>query len=294
MKLKGLGYQKRCALFSLCCVLPWILGFFVFSLKPMIDTLVYSFCITQTRPDASMKLSFVGLDNYTEVLFRWNDFMEGLFEYASQIFLMMPMIVIMGLLIALLLNAPVPGRKALRALYFLPVVLLQGPLMQVVSSLGGMRIPGISGMFVFDFIQESLPTFLSSPIMYIVNQFILIIWYSGVQILICLAGLQKQDKNMYEAAGIDGASAWQSFWKITLPILRPFILLSAIYTIVDLSTADMNPLIALIKDNMYTRSSGFGFPAAITWLYFLVMLLVTGMVVLLLGRREKKERVKHG
>ncbi len=294
MRIGKLGYKKRCVLFSFCCVLPWIIGFCVFSLKPLADTLIYSFCITKTRPDASIKLSFVGLDNYVEVLFKWNDFMEGMFEYASQIFLMMPVIVIMGLMIALLLNAPAPGRKFLRALYFLPVVLLQGPLMAVVSSLGGMRIPGIGNMFVFAFIQESLPEFISGPIMYIVNQFVLIIWYSGVQILICLAGLQKQDKNMYEAAGIDGASAWQSFWKITLPISRPFILLSAIYTVVDLSTADMNPLITVIKDNMYTRSSGFGFPAAITWLYFLVMLLVAGLVLLLLGRREKKERVKHG
>ena len=286
--LKKIGYRRRCALFSFLCVLPWLVCFLVFSAKPLADSVIYSFCRTSFRPDATIKLEFVGLDNFRAVLIDWNDFWEAFFDYAYQIGLMLPVVVIFSLLIAILLNAKIPGRGILRAVFFLPVVLMQGPLMSIVTGLKGMSISGIDSMFVFSFISSSLPDFLSVPLMYIVRQFVVIIWYSGVQILICLAGLQKQDRNMYEAAFIDGASSWQVFWKITLPVSRPFILLSAVYTVVDISTADINPFIALIKDNMYTKSSGFGFPSAITWLYFFIVLAAAGIVALLLRSREKK------
>lgn len=288
--MKKLGHKKKSALFAFACVLPWLIGFLAFSFKPLLDTVIYSFCSTAFTANGTIKLTFCGLESYQYILFRWNDLWEALFDYLFQICLMTPIIVAFALLIAILLNAELPCRGVFRVVFFLPVVLMQGALMDIVSDLDGMSIAGVDSMFVFSFIRQSLPEVVSSPIMYIVRNFIPIIWYSGVQILICLAGLQKQDRNMFEAASIDGASAWQVFWKITLPLSRPFILLSALYTVLDLSTADSNPVIALIKENMYTKSSGFGFPAAIACIYFLVVLLIAGLAALLLTERKKVKR----
>ncbi len=286
-RVKKLGHKKRSALFAFACVLPWLIGFLTFSLKPLLDTVIYSFCGTAFTPSGTIKLTYIGLESYQYILFRWNDSWEALFDYFYQIGLMMPIIVAFSLLIAILLNAKVPCRGVFRAVFFLPVVLMQGALMEIVTDLDGMSIAGVDSMFVFAFVKQSLPEVVSTPIMYIVRNFIPIIWYSGVQILICLAGLQKQDRNMFEAASIDGASAWQVFWKITLPLSRPFILLSALYTVLDLSTSDRNPVIALIVENMYTKSSGFGFPAAIACVYFVVVLVVAGLVTLLLSEKKK-------
>lgn len=286
-RLFALGHRRKSQLFSFACVLPWLIGFLFFSLKPLVDTVIYSFCDTAFTADGTIKLEVSGLESYRYILFMWNDSWEALFDYFYQIGLMMPVIVVFSLLIAILLNAKIPGRGFFRAVFFLPVVLMQGPLMDIVTNLDGMSIAGVDKLFVFSFIQTSLPQAVSTPILYIIRNFIPIIWYSGVQILVCLAGLQKQDRNMFEAASIDGASSWQMFWKITLPVSRPFILLSALYTVLDLSTADANPVIALIKKNMYTNSSGFGFPAAIACVYFLVVIAVAGLVALVLSTRER-------
>lgn len=187
-----------------------------------------------------------------------------------------------------MLNGAIKGRGFFRVLYFMPVVLMQGPLMEIIDSLDAMSISGVDTMFVFSFIQNQLPSFIADPLMYVIRNFSTLVWYCGVQILVCLAGLQKMDRNMYEAANIDGASSWQIFWKITLPVSRPFILLSAIYTVVDLSTMDSNSLIQIILDRMFSEGSGFGYPSAVAVMYFLIMLLIAGIVLLLLGKREKK------
>ena len=286
--ISKISYQKRRAIFSFLFVLPWIVGFVLFSLKPIYDLFTYSFSRTHFLPDASIQLDYVGLGNYDTILITETTFITNLLDYLSQIALMLPAIVVFGLLIALLLNSSIPCRRLFRVLFFLPVVLIQGTLLSTIRELNAMSIAGVDAMFVFTFIRNQLPEWLSNPIMYIINQFITIIWYSGVQILICLAGLQKLDHSMYEAAYIDGASGWQAFWKITLPVSRPFILLSAVYTVVDVSTMDSNILIQTIKEKMFTTGSGFGYPAAVATLFFIVMALIAGLVVLLLWRREKK------
>lgn len=287
------GYQKRKALFSFMFVLPWLIGFLLFTAKPLVDVFIYSFNRVGFLPDASIRLENIGFENYNTILFVKTEFFEQIGGYLYQMALMVPVIVIFALMIALLLNSSVPGRRVYRVIFFLPVVLMQGPLMEIVNSLDAMSISGVDSMFVFSFIQNQLPDYISGPIMYVIKNFVTIVWYSGVQILLCLAGLQKLDRNMYEAASIDGASAWQMFWKVTLPVSRPFILLSAVYTVVDISTLDTNVIIQMIKNNMFNQGSGFGYPSAIAVMYFLIMLTIAGIVFLVLHKREKREKRRN-
>lgn len=290
---RGLKIATRRKLFSFSCTLPWIIGFAVFTLYPIIQSLLYSFSKTKFRPDASVTLQFVGLENYTNVLMKNTQFKMALTGYLQQMFFMVPMILVFALVTALFLNSKLRFRRVYRTIYFLPVILIQGVLYEIVQSLDAMSISGLDTFFVFDFISQKMPGVVSTPIMYIMNNFITIIWMSGVQILICLAGLQRIDRRIYEAASVDGASAWQSFWKITLPLSKPFIVLSGIYSVVDLSTSPLNPLISIIKNNMFTDGNGFGFSAAVTWIYFLLIAVLAALAAFLCnGCRIRSSQVE--
>ena len=149
------------------------------------------------------------------------------------------------------------------------------------------NLPGVDSFFVFQFIYNQVPPVLSSPIQYIISNIVLIFWFSGVQVLIFLSGLQKVDNSLYEASMVDGASAWQRFWKITIPVVKPFILLIAVYTVVDIALSSLSPFTKVIQDGMFAPSKGFGFSSAASWLYFLFVLAALLLAFLVFGRKEK-------
>ena len=117
---------------------------------------------------------------------------------------------------------------------------------------------------------------------------IMVLWYSGVQILIFLSALQKIDPGLYEAAKIDGGSQWECFWKITLPTIKPMILINAIYTVIFLSSNEQNTLITMIKTAMFsaTAERGYGYATAMAWIYALVVTLIVLLFFALLGSKK--------
>jgi ABC-type sugar transport system permease subunit len=110
-------------------------------------------------------------------------------------------------------------------------------------------------------------------------------------VILFLAGLQKLDKTMYEAAQIDGASAWETFWKITLPSLKSIILVSAIYTVVTLATFSNNPIILFISRAMFDPTKGYGYASALAWIYFMVIVILLVIVTILIVPKEQGYRV---
>jgi len=188
----------------------------------------------------------------------------------------------------MMLNMKFKGKGFFRTIFFLPVVITSGPVIQELTAQGATSVPGISnseGMATF---LAGLPTWLGNPINYLLTSFILILWFSGVQILIYLSGLQKIDKSVYEAASIDGASSWEAFWKITLPSLSKTTLINAIYTIVTLSHFSENKVIKYIFSQTYAVDGGIGYSSAMSFLYFIVLAVLLGVVALLMSPRDKK------
>jgi ABC-type sugar transport system permease subunit len=116
------------------------------------------------------------------------------------------------------------------------------------------------------------------------DSFVLVLWYSGVQILIFLAGRQTIPPSVYEASRIDGANPWETFWKITLPAMIPFILLNLIYTTVDLFTFPSNPILTQVNTTEYGRSS------ALAWIYFVIIFVFIGIILLLFSRAFRSAR----
>jgi len=278
---------KKC-LIGLLFVSPWILGFLAFTLYPLFTTMLYSVSTVRFLLDG-VQTTFVGWDNYINVLTQDPDFKLALPQYLMHLAYILPMVLVFSILLSLLLNSKIKFRRLFRALFFLPVIIMSGPVVSNLRQMGAVTIQGLRAFPVYRFIAEQFPDTLASPIIYIFDNAVLILWFSGVQILIFLSGLQKIDRSIYEAAMVDSASGWQQFWKITMPNLRPFIFLNAIYTIVDISMFAMNPIIILIKQGLFTAVRGFGFSAAVSWIYFVIILLAVILVYLLFGREESNK-----
>ncbi|MBK8986579.1 MAG: sugar ABC transporter permease [Chloroflexi bacterium] len=285
---RELSHRAREALHGYAFVLVWIVGFTIFTLLPLLQTLFYSF--NQVTVSATgINLQFIRWQNYTRALFTDPTFVQLLIEYAIETLVSLPIILIFSLIIALFLNLKFRFKGVFRTIFFLPVVITSGPVIQELVAQGATSVPGlaISGT-VAAFIAD-MPRYLRNPIEYLLTSFILILWFSGVQILIYLSSLQRIDQSIYEAAAIDGASAWESFWKITLPALSTTTVIIAIYTIITLSHFSENKVIKYIYGQTYAVGGGIGYASAMSFLYFFILVLLLAVIFLLLNYRARKQ-----
>jgi ABC-type sugar transport system permease subunit len=269
-------------------VMLWIIGFAVFTALPLVQTFIYSLNrVTVTATGIS--LTPTEFQNYSRALFTDPTFAELLVEYALETLVSVPIVIIFSLVIALFLNLDFKGKGFFRTIFFLPVVITSGPVIQELTAQGATSVPGIANTAGLTNFIEQLPALLRGPVEYLMTSFILILWFSGVQILIYLSSLQKIDKSIYEAASIDGASAWESFWKITLPSLSTTTIINAVYTIITLSQFSENKVVKYIYGQTYAVQGGIGYSSAMSYLFFSVLLLILLVTTLVLSpRREKR------
>ncbi len=266
----------------------WIIGFLVFTLVPLAQTFYYSMN-TVTVTATGINLQFLKWNNYTRALLTDPTFIDLLISYVIETIVSVPIVIIFSMIIALLLNVNFKFKGLFRVIFFLPVVITSGPVINELTAQGATSVPGIaSSAAVMDFVQ-TLPRSLRGPVDYLLTSFILILWFSGVQILIYLASLQKIDKSIYEAASIDGASAWESFWKITLPSLSGTTLIVAIYTIITLSHFSENAVVKYIYGQTYAVQGGIGYASAMSFIYFLILVVVLAVVYFVLNSQSKNK-----
>lgn len=269
-------------------LLPWLAGLFAFTLFPFLYSIFLSFSEVQMAP-TGIKTRFVGIQWYVEAFTVDTTFTLSLLDSLKFVLLSTPMIVVVALLLALMLNGSFRGRSFFRAVFFFPVLIISGPVVEELLSTQAAAVIRPENFLIYDFVQ-SLPGILSVPLLYVFDNIVLILWFSGVQVVLFLAGLQKIGLPIREAASIDGASTWQMFWKIYLPFLRPLILLNTVYTLVQLSTFSSNEVNQEIVNKMTLVGKTYGYSSALSWIYFAIMLVVLGVVFLLL--REKKEVIR--
>lgn len=287
--LRGeMSHRAREALHGYTFVLIWIVGFLVFTLAPLVETLRYSLNEV-TVMATGIVMDYREWQNYTRALFTDPNFVELLIEYVIKTLVSVPVVLIFSMIIALLLNLRFKLRGVFRTIFFLPVVITSGPVIKELTAQGAASAPQVaSSAAVTQFLQQ-LPAFLRNPAEYLLTSFILILWFSGVQILIYLAGFQKIDRSIYEAAAIDGASAWESFWKITLPSLTSTTIVNAVYTIITLSHFSENEVIRYIYSRTYDVQGGIGYASAMSYIFFLALVVLLGVVYsgLTFGTRER-------
>lgn len=269
---------------ALVFIAPWVIGFLLFMAFPLGFSLYMSLHKVTVLP-TGLKYDFQGLKYYTEILFGSSAFYDNLLPFFQEIVIMVPVIIVFSLFIAIMLNQDFPGRLVFRVVFFLPIIFTSGYVLtefvnQGEGTLGFLERFSI-GEYLIQFLGDSS---WAKPVMDVLNRFVLVLWYSGVQILIFLAGRQTISKSSYESARIDGASPWEVFWKITLPAMSPFILLNLIYTVVDMFTFPYNPVIELINTGNY------GYNSALAWIYFVVIAVFLSLIMLMFLRLNRQAR----
>ena len=274
--------------FGYLFIAPWIVGVSIFFLYAMVQSLRFAFSRVELSNGVVLHQLENGIfENFVKVFTTDVNFPSILANFGIGLVLQLPVIIAFSLIIALLLNSNIRCRSLFRMIFFLPVIIATGPVMSQLTAQGVSSVPMVSQNALLGVLQ-GLPEFIYTPINNLFSSLIMILWNSGIQILIFLAGLQKVPRTLYEAAKIDGASAWESFWKITLPTVKSLILLNSIYTVVTLATGGSNEIIELIYTATYTATQGYSYAMAMSWIYTLVVAVILVVVFLLL--KEKSDR----
>lgn len=281
----------RDAITGLCFVAPWIIGAAIFLAYPFIMSIYYSLNKIKFKP-TGMEYIFKGYENFTQILLSDAQFPTLIVDYLTSTIISFPIIVVFALIIAMMLNQKIKGKGFFRAIFFLPVIIVSGPVLGMLNDESG-GVSAIDTQALTTAIQGVLPSMLANPISDLFANLVTILWYAGVPILIFLSALQKIDSAMYEAAKIDGGSGWECFWKITLPTIKPMILLNCVYTIIFISSNDSNPIIGLIKDSMFSgeMNKGYGYASAMAWIYSLIVIIIVGLVaIIFIAKKDVYEK----
>lgn len=268
---------------------PWIIGFLAFVAYPLYRTVFMSFYNVSFGFKSGWRYEWVGAENYKRILSEDTDFVIEAQNFVVGTLLNVPVIIALSMIIAVLLNQKLRGKAFFRLLFFLPIVILNGELMENMNTYGGMSIT--ANHFIMETMQTVIPS--DNVVLLIGNLFGLIVellWYSAVPILIFLAALQKIGKDMYEAASIDGASPWTSFWKITLPTIYPMISLCVIYLVVFLANFEANPINGIIMASKYDGSRREGYASALSILYSAVQIVMIAVLYYATRSRNEKGR----
>ncbi len=272
-------------------IMLWLIGLLVFMLYPIVYSFYLSFTSSYYRASKGVVSSFVGFENYLNII-RNQTLMPKFSNYFLKMILSVPLIIIFALIIALLINQPLKGKGIWRTIFFLPVIISSGPILEELSLQSATTLPSLENSQAIDFVVNNLGRWISDPLITLMNSLLLVLWYAGVPILIFLAGLQKNDPAIYEASSIDGASPWERFWKITLPSIKPLITVAIVYVVVAMSLyIEPDSILLDAKAHMLgddTWSYGYGYAAAISWIYFLLMIIIMGIYIVIMSVKRKE------
>ena len=297
---KGLSMQGRNAVSGYLFILPWIIGFSVFMAYPIFQSVRMAFSHVDMLPqEHRFDSTFTGIENLRRAFMVDPDFSQFVVAEIMRMGMLVIPVVIFSFFIAVLLNQKFVGRGFVRAIFFLPVILASGVLVnletnnslldmvsQQIQDANAMRA-NVTGVLENILVSTTgaggpVDTFMET-IFYIINQLYNIAMASGIQILIFLAGLQAISPSIFEASSIEGATAWENFWKITFPMLSPMILVVVVYSVVDFLVRTDSEVMEHIEIHMM-RILDFGYGSAMAWSYFLIIAAILGIASLIISR----------
>lgn len=294
-KRKIASLDKRKARAGWLFILPFVIGFVVIYLPIIVQSIWFSFNKIHILSGGGFETEFCGFDNYRYALFEDASFVQTLLTGIGELIFDIPAILLFSLFMAILLNQKMVGRAAFRAIFFLPVVLSTGIMESIdASNILNSYMEGSSGIddgsgssaateivSAMDlerlFSGMKVGSGMSEYVVKIINNIYDIVNRSGVQMLIFLAGLQSISPSIYEACRIDGATGWETFWKITFPMISPMILVNAVYTVIDSFTRENSTVMTYISD-IVKIGDGDVISSAMSWMYFLIVIAILGIV----------------
>ncbi len=250
MKKNKLSLTQKRMINGYLFILPWLVGFIIFYIRSIILTTEFSFSKLTVGAVGGYELEFVGMDNFIYAFREHGTFKQVLTTSIENMILDVPLIIFFSLFMAILLNRQFKGRTLVRMIFFLPVILNSSAISGALELSQQMMAGGISagssqmaaetasynvdvGYYIDLFKELAMPDVILDYIVMAVSRINNIITASGVQIVIFLAALQSIPGSMYEVAKIEGTTAYETFWKVTFPMVMPHIITNIVYTVID-------------------------------------------------------------
>lgn len=284
-KIDSKTKKENCA--GYLYIMPWLIGFFAFTLIPMIFSLVLSLCKWDIVTGLS-SIEFIGIQNFKTMVDdrKFWKALEVTFKYCA---IAIPVNQIAALLIALLLNMKVPFMRAFRSIFYLPSIIpavaTSMIMMQILAEKGllnqGLALFGIKG-----------PAWLTDPRTALMGLVLVGLWGFGNTMIIYLSGLQGVSEELYEASQIDGAGAFRRFFSITLPMISPTVFFNMIMAVIGsfqyfdqaYVMTEGGPLNSTLFYNLYLYTKAYreykmGYASALAWVMFIIILILTLLVI---------------
>lgn len=293
--MKKLTSKGRRPLAGYAFISPFIVGVFLIFSYAVLSSVLFA-CSDISINKSGYSLDFIGIDHFKETLLVHSTYNRSLVSSLQSTMIDVPLVVLFSFFMAIMLNQQFKGRSLVRVLFFTPVILSTGVLQKIdnFSSIEG----GLSGSTVSTTITQAggifdLSSFLLSldiapkVVIYInnaVESIYEIINMSGLQMLIFLMALQSISPSLYEASSIEGATGWDNMWKITFPMVSPYILTVSVYTIIDSFTSYTNPVMQEIQKVSTGSSLNYSQLSAMALIYFAVMALLLLIITFILSK----------
>lgn len=300
---KQRNLRRRNAITGYFFISPFIIGFLVFLIKPMIE----SFRMSLSKVTIAAAQQEGGKGFIMETIKTWKDsnyyraffydpyYKDRLVDSLKNMAIQVPAILVFSFFIALLLNQEFKGRGFIRAIFFLPVILSSGVIVGLEYNntlMAGMQDvikeagDGISITATLETVLKTtgLGSKVLEPVFQIIEAVYDVALASGIQIVIFISGLQTVSSSMYEAAKIEGATAWESFWKITFPLVSSMILVNLVYTTVDFLMRTDNQAMVSITEAVNPKME-YGLSAAMAWSYFAIVAVVLGLLAAIISKK---------
>jgi len=278
---------------GLLFVLPFIIGFIWLFMKPLLESLNYTFHRVTVGNDGLL-LEPIQFYNWDYMTSKDLDFIKKLLSMSSEMLVQILVIMFISIFLAVLLTEKFPGRLLFRTCLFLPMIFGAAPVLAAFNTLGGnAEMAETSNSFITlsgemtGFIKEIIDSFgVLTPIIekftgYAGTIFNLL-WSTALQIIIFIIGLQAIPSHLYEVAKMEGATKWETFWKITFPLLTPSMLLCLIYSIIDYFNKSTNPIVKIIDSNMTNR---LDYACTQSWAYAVMIFIIVLIVNAILSRK---------
>lgn len=288
--MKKLSYERKKSYYGYLFISAWFVGFVIFFLFPFITSIRYSFAEVSIQ-QGFVGMKYLGFENYKNLFIKNPDFLPAFTDTITSVLVSLPLIIVFSLFISVVLNQKFKGRTFFRAVFFLPIIIAGGIAIDIINGnyfLGLISSGGRSeALFESKSIAEMLvnsgvPQTAVNYILEIVNSVFNLIWSSGIQILIFLSGLQSIPSTLYEVANVEGSNGWTTFWKVTVPMLAPMLVVNVFYTVVDNMISYSNSMFKLIDD--YSNNLRFDEAAAMAIINFIVIFIIV-ILIYIIGNR---------
>ena len=290
-----MSLTKKRSIWAYIFLLPWLIGVVLVFIAPLL--LSRSFSFSEVTVDNGYSLKYVGFENFRYAFFGDEKFLQYFATTIGELLYEVPIILVYSFLVAVLLKEKFPGVTLFKFVFFLPVILSSDLFFGLLNNFGTVTSSTLdsvmnsasSGMLESLNLAKYLTKLgLSTKIVDMltgpVDKVYEIVTCSGIQIFIFLAGIYSVPPDLYEAAHVEGANAWEKFWMITFPMVMPMILVNVIYSIVDTFISESNLVMTYVYELSF-KNFNFGLSSAICWIYFAVIAAILAIVFAVINKR---------